>query len=129
LPDGTPVINLAVAFNYGRKAQGGERHSQWLDLALFGKQAESLVPYLLKGTQVSVTARDPHIEMFTRGNGETGSKLAATIIDIELVGRRNESGQAPQQNYQPSGAQGQPSAKQAPSHDNLYAPYDDDVSF
>lgn len=127
LADGTPVINLAVAFNYGRKPQGGgDRPSQWLDLALFGKQAEALAPYLLKGNQISVTADGPHIETFNRNNGEVGSKLVATIINIELVGGRKDSDSRPAQ--QPA-AQQPAQRPQAPSYDNFSEAYDDDIPF
>ncbi|MDD4906270.1 MAG: single-stranded DNA-binding protein, partial [Methylobacter tundripaludum] len=60
------------------------------------------------------------------GSTKTSLELNANIID--LVGKRNESNQPPQQNYQSSG-QGQPSASQGPSHDNFDAPYDDDIPF
>lgn len=85
-PSGMAVANLAVAFNFGKKDEQGNRDSQWLDLALWGKQAEALSQYLTKGSQVSITAEAPHIENFIKQDGTQHSKLVANIINIELLG-------------------------------------------
>lgn len=84
-PDGTLVANLSLAFNYGRKGDDGKRPTQWIDASLWGKLAEALEPYLLKGTAVSVTLDDPHIETFDGRNGP-GHKLVARVLSIELAG-------------------------------------------
>ena len=46
---GTTVVQLAVAYNYGRKGEDGKKPSQWVRASMFGKQAETLAPYLTKG--------------------------------------------------------------------------------
>ena len=58
---GTTVVQLAVAYNYGRKGDDGKKPSQWVRASMFGKQAEALIPYLTKGKQVSLVIRDLHI--------------------------------------------------------------------
>jgi len=60
------------------------------------------------------------------GTTKTSLELNANIID--LIGKKNESGQ-PQQNYQSSGTREQAPARQAASNDNFDAPYDDDIPF
>ena len=107
--DGTAVCTLALAFNYGKKQSDGNRLTQWVECALWGKQAESLAQYLKKGNQVSVTAREPHIETFTRHDGTAGNKLVATIIDLEFVGSKKDGDaqDAPQQ-QQPTPAPAAP---------------------
>lgn len=125
-PSGMAVCNLAVAFNHGQKQQDGSRLSQWLDLALWGKQAESLAQYLLKGNQVSITASDPHIETFTKNDGTQANKLVATIINIELIGSKDKdaaSQAAPQQ-----APQQQRPAQQFATQDNFGA-MDEDIPF
>lgn len=122
IPSGTAVINLALAFNYGRKQGDGDRPTQWIDCALFGKQAEALAPYLKKGGQVSVTAQDPHIEYYNKGDGSQGVKLAATIVNIELVGGKREGNEGQQQPAQQRQAQNAP-------RDNFDDQYDDDIPF
>jgi len=113
-PNNIAVCNLALAFNYGIKRQD----SQWVECALWGKQAENLAQYLKKGNQVSVTASDPHIETFTKNDGTQANKLVANVINIELI----SSGQALQQRTEPQQAASKPA-------DNFDAPYDDDIPF
>ena len=66
---GESVATLALAFSYGRKGSDGNRPTQWVDAALWGKRAEALAPYLLKGGLVSVSLEDVHIETFEGKNG------------------------------------------------------------
>ena len=79
---GDTVATLALAFTRRVK---GEKLTQWVDGALWGKRAESLAPYLLKGGLVAVTLEDVHIETFTSQKGD-GHKLAGRVIDVELAG-------------------------------------------
>lgn len=82
---GDAVCSLSLAFTYGKKGNDGKRPTQWVDAAMWGKRAEALAPYLLKGGLVSVTLDEVHIETYEGKNG-TGYKLAAKVIDIELAG-------------------------------------------
>ena len=95
---GDAVLGLSLAYAYGRKGEDGKRPTQWLDASLWGKQAESLAPYLEKGNQVSATIDDLHIEEFD-GKSGPGYKLAGRVINIELVssGERKESAPNPVQ--------------------------------
>jgi len=116
LSNGDAVMNLALAVNYGKKVDG-KRPTQWIDAALFGKRAESLAPYLSKGSLVFVVIDEPHIETYEGKNG-TGSKLVGRVSSLEFAGgnERGESGEsgkraeparehakAKQDGYQPSG--------------------------
>lgn len=103
LQDGTPVANLALAFNYGKKGDDGNRPSQWIDASMFGARADALAPYLLKGAQIYAVLNDPHIQTYEGKNGQ-GHKLVARLIEIELVGGRT-TGQttAPAQQPRPQG--------------------------
>lgn len=83
--NGEQVATLALAFSYGRKGSDGKRPTQWVDAALWGKRAEALAPYLLKGGLVSVSLEDVHVETFEGKNGP-GHKLAARVVDVELAG-------------------------------------------
>ena len=82
---GESVATLALAFSYGRKGSDGKRPTQWVDGALWGKRAEALAPYLLKGGLVSVLLEDVHIETYQGKNGEA-SKLVGRVVDVELAG-------------------------------------------
>lgn len=85
LPDGTPVANLALAFNYGQKDAEGKRASQWIDASLWGKRAEGLAPHLKKGDAIDVILSDPHSETY-QGKEGPRSKLVARVLEIEFAG-------------------------------------------
>lgn len=83
-PSGTAVANLAGVYDYGRKGDDGKKPSQWVDLALFGKQAEALAEYLLKGAVVHVVADDVHIETYQSAKG-AGAKLVGKVSGISFA--------------------------------------------
>lgn len=82
---GDAVLGLSLAYSYGRKGDDGKKPTQWLEAALWGKQAEALAPYLQKGGQIVASVDDLHIEEYEGKNGP-GHKLAGRIVSIELVG-------------------------------------------
>lgn len=90
---GTSVCNFSVAMTSG---YGDKKQTNWLDCALWGKQAESSLPsYLLKGQQVSVSG-----ELGTREHdGKT--YLTLRVNQITLCGRRDGNA-APQPAPQPA---------------------------
>lgn len=111
LPNGDAVASLALAFSYGKKDESGKRPTQWVDAALWGKRAESLNQYLIKGTQVVAYLEDVRIETYEGKSGQ-GSKLVARVADIELVAGNSTPQQAaaPRQTPRPAPA---PAPKQS----------------
>lgn len=87
---GDSVTSLSLAFSYGRKGDDGKRPTQWVEGSLWGKLAEALAPYLLKGTQVSVTLEDIRIEEY-ESKGKTGTKMIGKVTAIELASSRSEA--------------------------------------
>jgi len=112
--NGDPVTTLALAFNYGKRGGEGNRQTTWIDGSLWGKRAESLSEYLIKGKQVSVVLDDLHIETYEGRNGP-GSKLVARVTELELGGggESEEARQHPQY-AGPSSNQYAPQAPQVP---------------
>lgn len=92
---GTTVVQLAVAYNYGRKGDDGKKPSQWVRVAMFGKQAEALAPHLLKGKQVSLVIRDLHIATFQKQDGSTGTSLEGVADFDDFARGPKQEGQAP----------------------------------
>jgi len=121
---GESVATLALAFSYGRKGSDGNRPTQWVDAALWGKRAEALAPYLVKGGLVSVSLEDVHIETFEGKNGP-GHKLAARVVDVELASPK-QAGAAPAQQQRPAPA---PRPAPATSGGHGFESMDDDVPF
>lgn len=97
----TAVINLPVAVDYGRKDPNtGKRPTQWVEIAIWGQQAEVLAEYLVKGQGVHFTISDVHIEEF-QSQGVARSKLVGRCIELKLVG--GAPAQQQQGQHQPQG--------------------------
>lgn len=111
--NGKSLLNLSVAYDVG---YGDNKKTQWLNLTMFGQQAEKLAQHLTKGKQIVIRAEDLHIEEY---NGK--SYLKATLPSIEFVSDGNRQQTEQQQ------PQRQPAApaRQAPPP-AVSANYDDD---
>ena len=95
-PKGDPVASLAMVYDVGF---GDSKRGQWIDGTLWGKRAESLGPYLTKGTQVVLYADDVELEQYMKKDGTPGAKLKCRVSDLSLISGQSQQ-QAPQQQYQ-----------------------------
>lgn len=127
-PEGTSVCNLSLAFTYGRKGGDGKRPTQWVDASLWGKQAEALAPYLVKGGRVAVTLQEVHIERFDRRDGTQGEKLVGRVIDIQLAGSPRE-GSAPAPATAPAPARAPAPAARTAAPAPAFDDFEDDIPF
>lgn len=93
-PDGKPVMDMSLAFNYGRKVDG-KQPSQWISATMWGDRCEKLRPYLTKGQLVFVSMTEPHIEEYKRKDGTTGVSLRARVGELEFAGSRPEQKSEP----------------------------------
>jgi single-strand DNA-binding protein len=122
---GDTVADLSLAFSYGRKGEDGKKPTQWVNGSMWGKRAESLAPYLLKGGLVMVTLEDVHIEEYTKQDGSTASKLVGRVLDVQLAG----GGDSDARSNSPLVQQAEPrktAAKKAPSS---FDDMDSDIPF
>lgn len=129
-PNGEAVANITMAYNYGRKGADGNKPTEWIEAALWGKRAEALAPYLLKGQQVAVTISDPHVETFQKKDGTTGVKVVGSISEIELVGGKPAGSaprEEPRQSRQPAARPAPAPARAAPA--SGFDDMDDDIPF
>lgn len=94
-PAGDSVVELSLAFSYGKKGSDGKRQTQWAQGSLWGKRAEALAPYLLKGTKVAVTLRDIKLESWDKPDGTRGHKISGNVTEIDLIGSNGERAAAP----------------------------------
>lgn len=106
VPSGEAVINLALAYNYGKKGDDGNKPTQWVDASFWGSRAEALAPYLVKGQQFLVEVREVRVETYAKSDGSQGVKLVGTVDNIEFAG--------PAPGAQAGGGQGSPQQRQAP---------------
>ena len=82
LPNGDPVCSFSVADSMGR-----DKHTIWWRCSLFGKRAEALNQYLLKGTSVTVSGN-----VTEREYDKDGVKMKAMdvrVSDVALQGTRS----------------------------------------
>jgi single-strand DNA-binding protein len=91
---GEPVATLSLAWNYGRKGEDGKRPSQWVRASLWGKRAESLAEFLVKGSSVWVALGDVHVREW-EANGKSGVSLEGRVLELDFVGGRSDPGAKP----------------------------------
>jgi single-strand DNA-binding protein len=87
--NGKNVLSVSVVYDVG---WGQNKKSQWLNLTMWGAQAEKVVEHFSKGKQIVVRVDDLHIDEY---NGK--SSLKGTLVSFEFVqdGKRDN---APQEN-------------------------------
>tara|TARA_B100000780_G_scaffold269404_1_gene228178 strand:- start:210 stop:641 length:432 start_codon:yes stop_codon:yes gene_type:complete len=126
-PKGDPVASLAMVYDIGF---GDNKRGQWIDGTLWGKRAESLGPYLTKGTQVVLYADDVELEQFIKKDGTHGAKLKCRVSDLSLVS--GGSSIRPGQSHAEDQAQNTTTAKAAVMSEWDKGPadnFDDDIPF
>lgn len=97
---GMCIARVSIAVNRSQKQNG-----QWVDVAsyfdvtIFGKTAENLKPYFVKGRQIVVSG---HLQQdrWTDQNGQNKSKISIIADDVQLAGGGNNQNNAPQYNPQ-----------------------------
>lgn len=90
--DNKPVLDLSLAYSYGRKGQDGKYPTQWVNATLWGDRAEKLLPYLHKGNQLFVQLADLYLDTYNKKDGTQGANLKARIADLQLIsGERKEA--------------------------------------
>lgn len=122
-PGGDPVLEMALAYNYGQKGSDGNKPTQWIEAKLWGKRAESLEKYLTKGCAIDVVLSEPHIETWQKKDQTTGFKLVAKVLELEFAGggeRRERSESAPAQ---------KPANKQPSGNSGAFSDFEDDIPF
>lgn len=80
---GDSVANFNVAVDY---RDGREKATNWWRVSIWGKRADALAPYLLKGASVTV------IGEFALGEYEGKPQLNVRANEIALQGSRNTAG-------------------------------------
>ena len=109
MQDGTPVLKFSVA-----DSQGKDKPAIWWNCDLFGKRAEALAPYLVKGQQVTVTG--------TLSEREYEGKKYQTlrVNDVALQGGRPAGEQSARPAQRPA---------PQPAQQGGFADMDDDIPF
>ncbi len=114
LQNGDAVCNFSVADSMGK-----DKGTIWWNCQLFGKRAESLAPFLVKGQAVTVVGNISERE-WTDKQGEKRKSMNVRVQDVALQGGRREQQEAPRAEQRQA-----PAPRQAGG----FADMDDDIPF
>ena len=125
LPNGQARANVSIAVNRGKK-QGDEWINEvfYFEVAIFGKTAENLKPYLLKGKQICVAG---HLKQdrWKDQQGNNRSKISIVAENVQLLGGKSEDttqnagGNYQQQSFTPKANTQYQTPPAAPSDDEF----------
>ena len=90
---GKAIGTTSIAVN--RSVKNGEQwvdEASFFDITLFGKTAENLKQYLVKGKQVAIKGSLKQDRWNDKETGKQKSKISIVTEDIELLGGKSDSG-------------------------------------
>ena len=90
LQDGTAIASFSVADSQGKDK------TVWWNCSLFGKRAESLGQYILKGTKVTVSGQVTE-DSWTDKNGQERKSMKVRVNDIALQSKAEQRQEATRQ--------------------------------
>jgi single-strand DNA-binding protein len=127
-PKGTAVAELGLAVNRVYTTDGGERREEttFVDVTLWGRQAEVAGEYLKKGRPVFIEGRLQLDSWDDKQTGQKRSKLKVVGDNLQLLGSREGGGGEGGGASRPSSPRS--SSKPAPAAADE-APADDDIPF
>lgn len=131
IPSGTAVTEVGLAVNDRRKSASGEwvDETTFVDVTLWGRQAEIASEYLNKGSSVLIEGR---LKLDTwEKDGKKNSKLRVVGERMQMLGGRGGPGGGPSGGGGGGGSRpARSGGGQAPAHDEFEAgPPDDDIPF
>lgn len=131
-PGGTDVLSLGVAVNDRAKNQQTgqwEDRPSFVDCVMFGNRAQSLAPYLSKGSKVAIEGK-LRWSQWQAQDGSKRSKVEIVVDEIEFMSSRDQAPQqqapAPAMRPSPSYSQQRMAGMPQPKAPSLY---DEDLPF
>lgn len=87
---GTSILSFSLAVNERvKKGDNWEDYTNWIDVVVFGRRADSLSKILSKGTKIAVSG---HLRYSTWDkDGQRRSKLEVIADDVDIMQRRDNS--------------------------------------
>ena len=89
---GDAVLGFSVAVDTGKDREGNKRPAAWFDCSIWGKRAESLEPYIVKGLKITAWGRPSAREH----NGKAYMQLSVQDFTFQGGGNFQASGNASQ---------------------------------
>jgi single-strand DNA-binding protein len=129
-PKGTAVADIGLAVNRNWTDDSGEKKEEttFVDVTLWGRQAEVAEQYLKKGRPVFIEGRLQLDTWDDRQTGQKRSRLRVVAENLQLLGNRSDSGSSPAGTQPPQARPTAPAPRQpAPRRDFDAEP--DDIPF
>lgn len=79
-----------LSFSIANTSPYGDKDTTWYNVSLWGSKAESLEPYVKKGTKVVVDG-ETKLRKYTDKNGNERVELTIRAQDVQLEGRASAS--------------------------------------
>jgi single-strand DNA-binding protein len=93
--NGQPVSKFSLACNEKKKeGDNWVDDVSYVDITLWGKQAESLDQYLKKGKQIAIDGKLKQERWTDKETGNNRSKLGVTVLNIQLLSSGKDSGES-----------------------------------
>lgn len=89
-PEGTGFLRFSMAVNQGYK---DKKHTEWVKVVVFGKQAETLSTMLAQGALILVCADDWKVEKWKSKTGEPGACLSVTARTVKILHSAKKEGE------------------------------------
>lgn len=93
LPSGQTVADLGLAVNETYKTKDGESAERtcFVDVVVWGRQAETCVQYLKKGSPAMIEGR-LQLDQWTTDQGEKRSRLRVRANRVQFLGKAGVTG-------------------------------------
>ena len=128
-PKGTAVARITLAVNRTYQGEGGEKKEEvsFVDVDIWGRQAEVISQYMKKGRPLLVEGRLKQDSWEDKNTKQKQSKLKVVLESFSFIdSNRPEGGSAPEA---PRSRPAPPSAAPGPEAGDAEGPSDDDVPF
>ena len=82
--DSVGSFSVGVKSGYGDKAV-----TNWINCSLWGKRADSLAPYLMKGQGVAISG-ELSLRKYKSKDGTEGDYMEVRVADVTLIGNKED---------------------------------------
>ena len=82
--DSVGSFSVGVKSGYGDKAV-----TNWINCSLWGKRADSLAPYLMKGQGVAISG-ELSLRKYKSKDGSEGASMEVRVQDVTLIGNKED---------------------------------------
>ncbi len=129
-PKGTPVCQIGLAVNRTFRDSDGNNREEvtFVDVDVFGRQAEVIGKYMSKGRPILVEGR-LQLDSWESKTGEKRSKLKVILESFQFVGSRSDEGGSGYERVTPPSRKSESDNSLTSSASEEVSDIDDDVPF